>query len=161
MSFKDGRAQCDMRAECTETVTHIGAKGYAYCATHAPERRGFESVRKMRAWERRWIGEGRALPSYAPGPEPKPPVTVYAAVIEWPSALEPADPALILATTEAERSAEIIAEIRETADLLTGSDWRDALAGVDSAEWSEYTDALDTTGYGAPFVSTYEREIRA
>ena len=59
-----------MRAECVEPVTHIGGKGYTYCAGHAAARRGVEPTRRMRAWELRWIAEGRSLPSYKPGPEP-------------------------------------------------------------------------------------------
>lgn len=64
--------QCDMRAECTGTVTHIGSKGYVYCEPHAVARRGtgYERTRKLRAWELRWIVAGKALPSYRPGPEP-------------------------------------------------------------------------------------------
>ena len=87
--------------------------------------------------------------------------TIYAAVIEWPEPISDADPSLILATTEAERSAEIISDLRETGDLLTDPEWREALAGVDSAEWSDYTEALENTRYGSPFVTTYEREITA
>lgn len=73
MSATATRPQCEMRRECTESVTHIGSKGYIYCATHGTERRayGTERTRKMRPWELRWITEGRALPSYRPGPEPK------------------------------------------------------------------------------------------
>lgn len=64
---------CNMDADCTAPVTHIGSKGYVYCTKHAVYRRSFrtEYTRKMRAWELRWILSGRALPSYTPGPEPK------------------------------------------------------------------------------------------
>lgn len=64
---------CDMSSECKDPVTHIGDKGYAYCAEHGPQRRssGYEHVRKMRAWERRWLSEGKSLPSYRVAPEPK------------------------------------------------------------------------------------------
>lgn len=62
--------QCEMSAECSQRVTHIGVKGYVYCAEHAAVRRGIERTRRMRAWEIRWIREGRVLPSYRPLPEP-------------------------------------------------------------------------------------------
>lgn len=63
--------QCEMSYDCTEPVTHIGEKGYIYCAVHAGMRGGYEGVRKMRKWELRWISEGLTLPSYERGPEPK------------------------------------------------------------------------------------------
>lgn len=65
--------QCEMRDECTGTVTHIGSKGYIYCEHHAGVRKSsqYESARKLRPWELRWIGEGKTLPTYKPGPEPK------------------------------------------------------------------------------------------
>ena len=65
--------RCDMYTDCAEPVTHIGDKGYAYCATHGPSRResGYERVRRMRPWEVRWLREGRVLPSYKPGPDPE------------------------------------------------------------------------------------------
>lgn len=64
---------CDGWCERAGTVTHIGNKGYAYCTACATIRResGYESTRKMRHWELRWIAEGRSLPSYKAGPEPK------------------------------------------------------------------------------------------
>lgn len=60
--------QCDMRAECRNPVTHIGAKGYAYCAEHAPCRQGWERTRKLRAWELAIMHAGIPLPSYEPQP---------------------------------------------------------------------------------------------
>lgn len=87
--------------------------------------------------------------------------TIYAAIIEWPSALEPIDPSLILATSSEQRSAEIIEDIRETAGMLAHSDWRDALADIDGTDYTEYTEALATTSYGEPFITEYEREFPA
>lgn len=65
--------RCEMSNDCTADVTHIGNKGYVYCTGHAVSRResGYESTRKMRAWELRWVRNDRPLPSYKPGPEPK------------------------------------------------------------------------------------------
>jgi hypothetical protein len=60
--------QCDMQADCPMRVTHIGEKGYIYCAGHAPQRRGIERVRRMRAFELALIRAGFALPSYKPLP---------------------------------------------------------------------------------------------
>lgn len=71
MSATIAPPHCDMRAECVAPVTHIGSKGYTYCAAHAPARRGWESARKMLPWELRWLSEGRQLPDYRPGPEPR------------------------------------------------------------------------------------------
>lgn len=50
------------------TVTHIGSKGYVYCAACAVRRRqsGYEQTRKMRAWELELINNGKQLPSYRP-----------------------------------------------------------------------------------------------
>jgi hypothetical protein len=61
-------ASCDMRKDCTEAVTHIGSKGYVYCAKHAVDRRqsGYERTRAMRAWELKLIAAGQPLPSYKP-----------------------------------------------------------------------------------------------
>lgn len=55
-----------MQLDCEQPVTHIGAKGYVYCTAHAPERRGVESTRRMKAWEVEHIMAERPLLSYAP-----------------------------------------------------------------------------------------------
>lgn len=60
-----------MTQECTAPVTHIGSKGYVYCAVHAVQRRGIERTRKMRVWELKLIQAGRQIPSYTPLPKPK------------------------------------------------------------------------------------------
>jgi len=64
--------KCDMAFGCSEEVTHIGSKGYAYCAAHAVLRRsaGVESTRRMRSWELQLLRDGQQLPSYAPGLKP-------------------------------------------------------------------------------------------
>lgn len=51
---------------CKNDVTHVGAKGWVYCAKHAPERRGWEATRKLREWERDLLREGKPVPSYRP-----------------------------------------------------------------------------------------------
>lgn len=58
---------CNMGRGCAEPVTHIGSKGYVYCATHAVERRsyGVERTRKMAAWELQAVLRGEALLSYS------------------------------------------------------------------------------------------------
>jgi hypothetical protein len=60
--------KCDMKKDCTRPVTHIGHKGYIYCAECAVTRRagGHERCRKMKAWEVALIHEGKPLPSYEP-----------------------------------------------------------------------------------------------
>ncbi len=60
------KVKCEMRDTCKNPVTHIGEKGYVYCAAHAPDRRGFERVRKMRTWELRLLQRGEQVPSYKP-----------------------------------------------------------------------------------------------
>ena len=57
---------CDMRHECTAPVTHIGEKGYVYCAEHVQCRRGVERCRRLRAFELRLLESGHALPWYKP-----------------------------------------------------------------------------------------------
>lgn len=72
MSTTQRTTSCQMIDNCANPVTHIGEKGYIYCTFHALRRRasGYESTRKMRAWELRWINAGKTLPSYRPGAEP-------------------------------------------------------------------------------------------
>lgn len=55
-------------------VTHIDEKGFAYCTTHGIYRRDVSGVRcrKLRVWELRLMESGQGLPSYKPGPKPKP-----------------------------------------------------------------------------------------
>jgi hypothetical protein len=61
-------ASCDMRKDCAEAVTHVGSKGYVYCATHAIDRRlsRHEYTRRMRGWELKLVAAGQPLPSYKP-----------------------------------------------------------------------------------------------
>jgi hypothetical protein len=70
---EQGKPPCDMTEFCQSAVTHIGNKGYAYCAEHAQQRRqyGYESTRKMRVWELQLLASGQPLPSYQPLPQPK------------------------------------------------------------------------------------------
>lgn len=42
-----GKLQCDMRENCQNPVTHIGNKGWTYCAKHSKDRKGYERTRKM------------------------------------------------------------------------------------------------------------------
>lgn len=56
---------CDMGGGCAGPVTHIGEKGYVYCAEHAIMRRGYERTRKLRPWEQRAVSRGQRLLSYA------------------------------------------------------------------------------------------------
>jgi len=59
-------SKCDMTHDCINPVTHIGEKGYVYCAEHAPCRQGWERCRQMRGWERARIAAGKPLMSYSP-----------------------------------------------------------------------------------------------
>lgn len=60
--------QCEMSRTCEHPVTHIGSKGYIYCAQDAADRRfsGYESTRALTAWELEHLRNGRGILSYAP-----------------------------------------------------------------------------------------------
>jgi hypothetical protein len=63
---------CDMVVDCPNPVTHIGEKGYVYCASCVPCRRGVERCRLMRPWERKMVAAGEPLPTYKRMNKPKP-----------------------------------------------------------------------------------------
>lgn len=56
-------AKCD---SCENPAAYLDNKGYIYCESCKIAGRG----RKLRAWEKRWIAEGKRVPSYQPIPEP-------------------------------------------------------------------------------------------
>lgn len=56
--------QCCM-TNCRNTVTHIGAKGWVYCAADAADRQYWERCRKMKQWEIRRLERGSFI-SYQP-----------------------------------------------------------------------------------------------
>lgn len=58
---EQGNLTCDMRNDCSDAVTHIGEKGYVYCATHAPDRAGWERTRRLSKPERAKLEAGEAL----------------------------------------------------------------------------------------------------
>jgi hypothetical protein len=58
--------RCEMSRDCAQPVTHVGEKGYIYCAGHAATRRGHERTRALRPWELELIRAGRPVPSYHP-----------------------------------------------------------------------------------------------
>lgn len=64
--YLDGKPHCDMEKDCVKPVTHIGEKGYIYCADCAPRRIGWERCRKLRPWELKLLAEGKPIPSYEP-----------------------------------------------------------------------------------------------
>jgi len=55
---------CDMEATCTEPVTHIDNKGFAYCTSHGVARRDWVPCRKLRPWELRRLQRGEPLARY-------------------------------------------------------------------------------------------------
>jgi hypothetical protein len=61
---KAKKLQCEMRHECTNDVTHVGERGFIYCAEDSVFRRGFERCRKMQPWELALLVAGKSLPSY-------------------------------------------------------------------------------------------------
>lgn len=64
--------RCEMRETCERPVTHIGEKGYAYCAECAVYRREghYERTRKLRPWELALLVAGKQIPSYRPARKP-------------------------------------------------------------------------------------------
>jgi len=57
---------CEMDRDCASDVTHIGSKGYLYCANHAPDRRPGEGCRALKGWEIALLESGQPVPSYKP-----------------------------------------------------------------------------------------------
>ena len=57
----NGVLRCDLEKECTAKVTHIGAKGYVYCAGHVHHRRGYERTRRLYAFERKILETGTPI----------------------------------------------------------------------------------------------------
>lgn len=56
--------RCDGVEGCTEPVTHIDNKGYAYCTKHGIERRDCRPCRKLRPWELKQLLRGETLARY-------------------------------------------------------------------------------------------------
>ena len=56
--------KCDMKAECTEAVTHIDNKGFVYCHAHGVQRKGYRPCRLLTSKERKQLESGAPLPSY-------------------------------------------------------------------------------------------------
>ena len=55
---------CDMADDCTQPVTHIDKKGFAYCTEHGLVRRTYQPCRKLRDHELRRLRRGEALTKY-------------------------------------------------------------------------------------------------
>lgn len=56
---------CDMQRDCSAPVTHIDEQGYAYCATHGPERRASGiRCRKLTGPELKRLRVGLTLERY-------------------------------------------------------------------------------------------------
>jgi hypothetical protein len=66
VSTDNGKLCCDMKAGCTQPITHIGEKGYIYCAEHVGDRKYWERCRKLRLWEIAVLESGEPLQSYKP-----------------------------------------------------------------------------------------------
>lgn len=64
MSYVNGKPKCDMTHDCTEPVTHIDQKGYAYCTAHGLDRRSYRPCRKLRPHEVRKIYRGEPITRY-------------------------------------------------------------------------------------------------
>lgn len=88
------------------------------------------------------------------------PVTIYAAVIEWPSRMTDAEPSLILARSEAERDEKIAAEIRDMAKAQSAPGWSSFSAGH-----LYYPRIMEAWIVGPshpddqPVITTYERTV--
>ena len=70
MQIANGEIRCDWRPDCCAEVTHIGEKGYVYCAGHVGNRRGVERCRKLLASERRALERGEKIASFDRKPAP-------------------------------------------------------------------------------------------
>jgi len=55
---------CAMHTTCTEPVTHIDSKGYAYCTGHGVARRVWCPCRKLRPHELRKLQRGETIKQY-------------------------------------------------------------------------------------------------
>ena len=64
MQIANGEIRCDWRDTCSAEVTHIGEKGYVYCAGHVGNRRGIERCRKLLVSERRALERGEKIASF-------------------------------------------------------------------------------------------------
>lgn len=99
------------------------------------------------------------LASFAPRQHPQP-VTIYAAVIEWPHPHDDADTEIVMERTPNARAAQvrqIIEEFAEDVDAPSGGDMAQSLAELahlDGDEWIR-----EARFYDLPFISTHERTV--
>lgn len=61
---KDGALRCDMVEGCEKPITHIGEKGYIYCADHVGRRSGVERCRRLTRAERTELADVGYLRRY-------------------------------------------------------------------------------------------------
>ena len=64
MSLRDGVLRCDWRHECTNVVTHIGAKGYVYCENDVGNRSSVERTRKLKPKEIEQLQRGEPIKKF-------------------------------------------------------------------------------------------------
>jgi hypothetical protein len=55
---------CDMVRDCENPITHIGEKGYVYCAGHVGRRSGVERCRKITRAEMATLLSGGTIARY-------------------------------------------------------------------------------------------------
>lgn len=56
--------RCDMETDCTQSVTYIDNKGYAYCTEHGLDRQQWRPCRNLRPHELRRLQRGEPLAAY-------------------------------------------------------------------------------------------------
>ena len=56
--------RCEMKANCTEPVTHIDSDGFVYCTAHGVQRRAWQPCRKLRPHEVNRLKAGGILARY-------------------------------------------------------------------------------------------------
>lgn len=85
------------------------------------------------------------------------PVTIYAAVIEWPYPYDDADTEIVMERTPEARAAEVRRIIEQFADDVSDGDITGNLAKVAHLEGEEWLAAVPL--WDLPFVSIYERTV--
>jgi len=55
---------CDMKKGCTQPVTHIDVKGFAYCKEHGVQRKNSMSCRQLKPKELKLLLSGKPLAKY-------------------------------------------------------------------------------------------------
>lgn len=58
------KLRCDMRRDCSESVTHIDVKGFLYCRPHALQRVHYVRCRQLKPKELKQLQFGQPIAKY-------------------------------------------------------------------------------------------------